>query len=165
MRARPLPPNAPPRPGQPHALPRDPEAMPLFQGRRRERGGPHGCPIPQRAGGVVNDPIKQWVNNLIGGPGPAAAVAIPEPPWEIKPPAFLKARAPVKDRAPTHSQALRDFSGPRSRRAPQHGWRAAQHLRGLRTGGYLFYPPPPSLVEAPSPLGCSSAPSSWDEAS
>jgi hypothetical protein len=96
---------------------------------------------------LLNEAIKQGINNLQGCPGPTTPRAIPEPTGDLKSPALLKARAPIKNRTPTYPQPLGHLSGTLPSLAPQQGLRTAQGFSIIRMGGYLLYYLPLSLGE------------------
>src|SRR5262249_47626622 len=107
---------------------------------------------------LVNEPIKQRIDNLPHGPGSSAARPIRKPSGDLQPLTLLEACAPLKDRALTHSPPLGHFAGALPLLTPQQGLRTAQGLRIQRVGGYLFHAPPRSLGETPSRVHCSLAP-------
>src|SRR3954453_13273656 len=163
--ARALPLNAQPGQRQAHTLARNLDALLLCQIMAQERRGPHRRAISQRAGVLVNEAINQWINNLIGGPGPATAGAIAQPMGDIDLLARVEAGPPVEDRPATHPQPLGDFSGTLPLLPPQHGLCSAQGFRVGRVGGYLFYYSPLFSGEGAVLHGCSSSLNFWDSLS
>src|SRR5438552_1918415 len=133
-----LPSNPQPHQGQAHTLPRDPQALLRLQIMPQERSCPHGRPIPQLAGVLVNDAINERINNLPGGPGPSTPWAIAESAWDGQCPALVKARPPVKNRPATHPQSLSHLSGALPSLTPQQGLGTTQGFCVLRVGRNLF---------------------------